>query len=60
MLLEVTQVLPEGKKQQILLNTDNVARITPWDGGSIIKGVGGEETIVTQDAGWIRSQWSST
>jgi len=48
MFVQLTQKLPKGGTQPVFINTDNIERILPYDGGSIVNGVGGTETVVVE------------
>lgn len=47
-MISLNQRLPSGKTQEVFLNPDDIQRIIPWNGGSLITEVSGEETEVSE------------
>jgi hypothetical protein len=57
MLIEVTQKLPEEKTQKTLLNSANIVRIIPWQGGSLVKDTSGGDTETVENPAWFKTYW---
>ena len=47
-MIQVTQKLPSGSTQKIFINSNNIERILPYQGGALINGTSGSETITVE------------
>jgi len=58
-MISLNQRLRSGKTQEVFLNPDYIRRIIPWNGGSIITEVSGEEIEVSETPQDVNSKIKS-